>query len=276
MTPTPLAPTEVDGDLLADYQLTLDRLLVLEEQLRRAQRLETVGRLTGGIVHEFNNMLVVINGYSDLVAARVADDELRADVREIQHAVERAASLTRQLLMFCRHETPRPQVVSLNNVVRGVEAMLRALIGEEIVLETVLAPALGSVLADHGQLEQVAVNLAVNARGAMPDGGRLLIETANVGYGPDDVRRPAGLDPGPDYVRLRIRDSGIGMDAQTRQRIFEPFFTTKPVGEGTGLGLGIVLGIVEQSGGHVDVASRPGAGSTFDIYLPAAPEALEA
>jgi two-component system cell cycle sensor histidine kinase/response regulator CckA len=247
---------------------TLDRMLELEHQLRQAHKLAALGRLAGGVAHDFNNMLVVINGYSDLVAGRVDDETVRADVREIRRAGERAATLTRQLLAFCRHEVPRTRVLCLNDVVRGVATMLRALIGEEIVLETALAPALGSVLAERGQLEQIVVNLAVNASYAMPDGGTLLIETADVSVRADDVGRPPGVEPGRDYVRLRVRDNGIGMDAQTRQRIFEPFFTTKPLGEGTGLGLAIVFSIVEHSGGHLDVTSASGAGSTFDVYLP--------
>jgi len=249
--------------------------LASEQQLRRAQKLEAVGRLAGGIAHDFSNMLLVINGYSDLVAARVADEEIRADVQEIRRAGERAAALTRQLLAFCRHESPLTQVLSLNDVVRGVESMLTALVGETIVVEIGLAPALGSVLIDCGQLEQVLVNLVVNARGAMPDGGTLSIETADVSFGADDAVESASLVPAGRYVRLRVQDSGVGMDAQTRERIFEPFFTTKPPGEGTGLGLAIVLDIVQQGGGHLDVTSAPGAGSAFDVYLPMSPAAAE-
>jgi two-component system cell cycle sensor histidine kinase/response regulator CckA len=245
-----------------------DRAHELEEQLRQAQKLEAVGRLAGGIAHDFNNMLLVINGYSDLVAARVADEDIRADVREIRRAGERAATLTRQLLAFCRHEVPIPRPVSLNDVVRGVETMLQALIGDRIVLLTSLDAAVQPVMAAPGQLEQIVVNLGVNARGAMPDGGTLLIETATVNLWRHDAAALPGNQSPDRRVRLRVRDTGIGMDAETRRRIFEPFFTTKPLGEGTGLGLGIVLGIVEQSGGHVDVTSRPGAGSTFDVYLP--------
>jgi len=261
--------------LTAAHPPTVHRPLELDEHVAQAHKLQTLGGLACGIAHDVNNTLVVINGYSDLIAARVADDKIRADVCEIRRAGERAATLTRQLLGFCRHEESRPRVLTLNDVVRGVESMLRALIGEAVVLETALAPALGSVLADHGQLEQVLVNLAVNARGAMPNGGTLLIETADVRFGAEDVTPLPQMEPGRDYVRLRVRDSGIGMDAQTRERIFEPFFTTKPLGEGTGLGLAIVLGIAEQSGGHLDVTSRPGAGSTFDMYLPTSPAALE-
>jgi len=272
-----LAHKSESGDVrfLSTIARDISERLKLEEQLRRAQRLEAVGRLAGGIAHDFNNMLVVINGYSDLIARRVADDEVRADVREIRRAGERAATLTRQLLAFSRQQVLRPRVLSLNDVVRGVEAMLRALIGDDIVLVTALAPALGSVLADPGQLEQIVVNLAVNARDAMPGGGTLLIETAEVSFGADQVRQLPGMQAGRDYVRLRVRDSGIGMDAQTRERLFEPFFTTKPLGEGTGLGLAMVLGIVEQSGGHLDVTSSPGAGSTFDLYLPRSLAAAE-
>jgi two-component system cell cycle sensor histidine kinase/response regulator CckA len=277
MTSTrPDQPPRVDvADSLPERRPTPDRSTESEEQVRQAQKLEALGRLAGSIAHDFNNMLVVINGYSDLVAARVADDAIHADVREIRRAGERAATLTRQLLSFCRHEMPQPRVLSVNDVVRGVETMLRALIGEAVVLEMAMASALGSVLADRGQLEQIVVNLAVNARCAMPDGGTLLIETANVTFGAGDVGRPPRVELGRDYVRLRVRDDGIGMDVQTRERIFEPFFTTKPLGEGTGLGLAIVLGIAEQSGGHLDVTSAPGVGSTFDLYLPAARAELE-
>jgi two-component system cell cycle sensor histidine kinase/response regulator CckA len=280
MTPTPHEqPTGVDADLVADHRPTMDRSLELEEQLRQAQKLEAVGRHACDIAHDFNNLLVVINGYSDLVGARVADEATRADVREIRRAGERAATLSRQLLAFCRHEVPRLRVLSLNDVVRDLEATLRALIGAAVILETALAPVLGSVLADPRQIEQIVVNLAVNARDAMPSGGTLLIETADVRFSQDDGRYPSGLEPDRDYVRLRVQDSGIGMDAQTREHIFEPFFTTKPLGEGTGLGLAMVRGIVEQSGGHVSVTTRPGAGSTFDIYLQrrlAAPEPTSA
>lgn len=236
-----------------------------EQQRIQAQKLEAVGRVAGDIAHDFSNMLLVINGYSDLVAARVADEAVRADIQEIRRAGERAATLTRQLLAFCRQEPPLPQVLSLNDVVRGVERMLRALLGETIVLTTRLAPTLGAVLADVGQLERVLVNLVVNARGAMPEGGTVWIETADVSPGRDD---PAALALDGACVRLRVRDSGVGMDAQTRARIFDAFFTTKPPGEGTGLGLAIVLEIVQHHGGHLDVTSSPGAGATFDVYLP--------
>jgi len=234
----------------------------------QAQNLEAVGRFVCGVAHDINNMLVVINGYSDLVARRIPDSSIRAEVREIRRAGERAATLTRQLLAFCRNEQPCPRVVSVSDVVQGVETMLRALIGNEIALTAALAPASGLVLADPGQLEQMVVNLAVSARDAMPDGGTLLIETADVSLPAGDSPQHVEMQPRRDYVRLRVRDCGVGMAADTRRRIFEPFFTTKPTGEGTGLGLAIVLGIVERSGGHLVVTTEPGGGTTFDAYLP--------
>lgn len=242
----------------------------VDDRLIRAQKLAAFGRFACSVAHDVNNMLVVINGYSDLVARRVTDETLRADVGEIRRAGERAATLTRQVLAFCRDDEPRPHLVGLNDVVWGVESMVRVLVGQQVVLTTELDPALGSVLADHAELEQIVVNLAVNARSAMPDGGTLLIETANVRCAAEDLARDAETEPGRDYVRLRVRDSGIGMNNETRTRIFEPFYTTKPPGEGTGLGLAIVLRSVEQSGGHLVVTSEPGAGSTFDVFLPTA------
>ena len=220
----------------------------LEEQLRQSQKMEAVGRLAGGVAHDFNNLLVVINGYSDLLQGRLADDEeLRAAVEQIQSAGARAAALTRQLLTFSRQEVLQPGLVDLNEVVGGVESMLRRLIGEDVELITELAPKLGLVLADRGQLEQIVVNLAVNARDAMPGGGRLAIETGELELDEHGTRERVGVEPGR-YITLSVTDTGVGMDTETRQRIFEPFFTTKPAAEGTGLGLATVFGIVQRSG----------------------------
>ncbi|MET9630686.1 substrate-binding domain-containing protein [Lentzea sp. NPDC006480] len=237
----------------------------VEEQLRHAQKMEAVGRLAGGIAHDFNNLLVVINGYSEMLRNRLRDnDELRDAAEEIRNAGVRAEALTRQLLIFSRQEVPQPALLDLNDVVTGVEAMLRRLIGEQVRFTTRLAPLPCPVFADRGQLEQVVVNLVVNARDAMPGGGLLTVETTEVHLAEGER---VGVAPGR-YALLSITDTGVGMSAQTQQRIFEPFFTTKPAGQGTGLGLSTVFGIVERSGGHVTVRSEPGAGSSFDVHLP--------
>jgi PAS domain S-box-containing protein len=239
----------------------------LEEQFRQAQKMESVGRLAGGIAHDFNNLLTVINGTADLAITTLPpDDPLRTDLEQIIEAGDRAAALTRQLLALSRRQILRPEVIDLSTVIDRMRAMLRRLIGEDIVLAFALSGDLGRVRADPGQIEQVVMNLAVNARDAMPDGGTLTIETRNEDFeiGGDES---GVIQPGP-HVMVAVGDTGHGMDERTRQRIFEPFFTTKELGKGTGLGLSTVYGIVQQSGGTVWVDSEPGRGSTFKIYLP--------
>src|SRR5277367_298829 len=248
----------------------------LEEQFRQAQKMEAVGRLSGGVAHDFNNLLGVIIGYAEFLQENLdAENNLRGSVDEILKAGKRAASLTRQLLAFSRQQVLDPKVLDLNGVVSDMEKMLRRLIGEDVELSTVLGPDLGRLKADQGQLEQVVMNLVVNARDAMPQGGKLLIETQNMIMDEAFVRRyPYPVQPGP-YVLLTVTDSGIGMDAETKARAFEPFFTTKEKGKGTGLGLSTVYGVVKQSGGYIDIDSAPGAGTTFKIYLPRVDEAIK-
>ena len=249
----------------------------LEEQFRQAQKMEAVGRLSGGVAHDFNNLLGVIIGYSEFLQERLDPaNDLRSSVDEILSAGKRAASLTRQLLAFSRQQVLDPKVLDLNGAVTDMYKLLRRLIGEDIELTTLLSPDLGRVKADQGQLEQVILNLAVNARDAMPHGGKLIIQTQNFVMDEAFVRQyPYPVQPGP-YVRLTVSDSGIGMDAETKARAFEPFFTTKEKGKGTGLGLSTVYGVVKQSGGYIDILSAPGAGTTFKIYLPCVNEAMKA
>jgi two-component system cell cycle sensor histidine kinase/response regulator CckA len=238
----------------------------LEALLRQSQKMEAVGQLAGGVAHDFNNLLTVISGYSELLLAALDSDSVaREAVDEIRRAAERAAALTRQLLAFSRKQVLAPKIVDVNGIVRETEKMLRRVIGEDVELDVILPPAIDAVKVDPGQLEQVLLNLAVNARDAMPQGGKLTIATADV----ETVGRQSrpGLKPGR-YVMLSITDSGIGMGDAVKRHLFEPFFTTKALGKGTGLGLAVVHGFVEQSGGHVAVFSEPGVGTTFEIYLP--------
>jgi len=248
----------------------------LEEQFRQAQKMEAVGRLAGGIAHDFNNLLMVIQGYGDLLSERLPESSaLRRNAEQIQTAAQRATSLTRQLLAFSRKQMLAPKVLSVYSVVMDMEKILRRLIGEDVQLETASGPDLWLVKADRSQLEQVIMNLAINARDAMPSGGRLSIETRNVEF--DDSFSVGGgvLVPGK-YVMLAVTDSGCGMDAETQAHLFEPFFTTKEKGKGTGLGLATVYGIVKQSGGYVWVYSEPGRGTSFKIYLPRIEEETKA
>jgi two-component system, cell cycle sensor histidine kinase and response regulator CckA len=239
-----------------------------EEQLRRSQRIETVGRLAGGIAHDFNNLLTAVRGYADLVLAAVPSGTVdEGDVKEIIKAADRAAALTSQLLAFSRRHPLQTRVLSVNQVVGGLLSLLGRLLGEHIEIQVILAPDLGAVEADGGQLEQVIVNLAVNARDAMTAGGRLLIETADVLL-PTERMPPVPEAPPGSYVMLAVTDTGTGMDKGTLAQVFEPFFTTKEPGQGTGLGLSMVYGITTQMGGYVVVESAVGAGSTFRILLP--------
>jgi CheY-like chemotaxis protein len=232
--------------------------------------MEAVGRLAGGVAHDFNNLLTVINGYSQLMLDQIGEDSaLSKEVLEIRNAGERATSLVRQLLAFSRKQMVRPQVLDLNSVVAGVSKMLRRLIGENVELLTELDPALPLVKADPGQIEQIVMNLAVNAGDAMPWGGKLTVETRTVDLDQAYAARHLGVQPGR-HAMLAVSDTGHGIGPEIRPHLFEPFFTTKEIGRGTGLGLSTVYGIVRQNNGHVWAYSEPGIGATFKVYLPAA------
>ncbi len=255
---------------ITEARRTEEALRRSEERLAQAHKMEAVGRLAGGIAHDFNNLLTVIRGYADLMEEGMAEGHpMKADLREIKQAADRAAGLTRQLLAFSRKQVLRMSVLDLNEVVRGMEKMLPRILGEDIRLVTVLAPDLAATRADQGQLEQVIMNLAANARDAMPQGGVLTLATGNriVGEGSDRERPEIAHG---EYITLAVSDTGMGIDKDILPRVFEPFFTTKAVGKGTGLGLATVYGIIKQSEGYVYCASEPGAGTTFTIFLPRA------
>jgi len=246
----------------------------LEGQFRQAQKMEAVGRLAGGMAHDFNNMLGVIIGYCDLLKGRPSLEGAIRDASQIKKAAQRAATLTRQLLAFSRQQVLLPRALNLNDVVKDVSQMLLRVIAEDISLAFVPGTSLGSVRADLGQIEQVLMNLVVNARDAMPQGGKIVIETANVELDETYSQIHQEVRPGP-YVLLTVSDTGTGMDSKTISKVFEPFFTTKPLGEGTGLGLSMVYGVIRQSGGYIWVYSEPGQGAAFKIYLPRIEEAAE-
>jgi PAS domain S-box-containing protein len=253
---------------LGGMALELTEWEQLDEQFRQAQRLEVVGRLAGGVAHDFNNLLMVILGHCELLLTFLSlPDKARGQIVEIKKSGERAASLTQQLLAFSRRQVLQPKIIDLNIIVSNVERMLRRVIGEDIRLETRLGSPLGSVEVDPGQMDQVIMNLAINARDAMPDGGELIIETTSTMFAESAAVEGVKIQTGP-YVTLRVTDTGHGMDAETKARVFEPFFTTKEMGKGTGLGLSTVYGIVKQSGGYVFVESVIGEGSRFTVHLP--------
>jgi nitrogen-specific signal transduction histidine kinase/CheY-like chemotaxis protein len=262
-------------EYIAICQDTSDRR-DLEARLRQSQKMEAVGRLAGGVAHDFNNLLTVITGYSERLLAQLdADDARRKAADAIKRAADRAAALTHQLLAFSRRQVLAPKVIDLNAIVGAMHKLLRRLIGEDIELVTIAGAGLWPVKADPNQFEQVIMNLAVNSRDAMPRGGVLRIETANVDLDAEFTRHHVGLQPGA-YVMLAVSDTGCGMDEHTLGHLFEPFFTTKEQGKGTGLGLSTIYGIVKQSGGYIWVESEPGRGATFRIYLPRVHEAVDA
>ncbi len=266
LVPVPDGVCILSLDITASKR-TAAELARSEEQLRHAQKMEAVGRLAGGVAHDFNNLLSVVLSYSSLLIGDLpAGDPMRADLEEIQKAGERAADLTRQLLAFSRKQDSELRIVDVNQVVTYTDKMIRRLVGEDVDVHTSLAEDLGKIKVDPGHLEQVLMNLVVNARDAMPQGGKLTIETRNVELDAGYAQEHLGVTPGP-HVMLAVSDSGHGMDAATKERIFEPFFTTKEQGKGTGLGLSTVFGIVKQIGGSVWVYSEPGGGATFKVYF---------
>jgi len=264
----PLRLPEEESSTLLGVATEITERKRLEEQLLQSQKMEAVGQLAGGVAHDFNNILTAIVGYTDLLAADFSPNSRELeDLEEIRKAARRAAALTRQLLSFSRKQVLEPRIIDLNGVVTNLEKMLRSLISENIELKTALATGLGAARADPNQIEQVIMNLAINARDAMPDGGTLTIETGNARLDENYAARHVSVVPGA-YVMLAVTDTGCGMNEETKARMFEPFFTTKPPGRGTGLGLSTVYGIVKQSGGNIWLYSEPGRGTTFKIYLP--------
>ncbi|GAC1618936.1 MAG: hypothetical protein NVS9B13_07470 [Candidatus Acidiferrum sp.] len=262
---------KVEGESSPYFEVFVEDITekcILERQLRMAAKMEAVGRLSGGIAHDFNNLLGVIIGYGQVLKRRLgSDNPLFEHADEIEKAGQRAASLTRQLLAFSRQQILSPTVLDLNALVTDTEKMLLRVLGEDITVSTVLAPKLGTVKADRGQVEQILMNLAVNSRDAMPQGGNLIIETSNKEFDAQYVRFHSGAKLG-SYVMLSVTDSGMGMDSETQAHIFEPFFTTKEIGKGTGLGLATVYGVVKQSDGYIWLDSAPGKGASFKIFLP--------
>ena len=266
------------GDLIGVIGVALDVTdrKHLTDQLRQSQKMQAIGELAGGVAHDFNNLLMVVKGHAQLLLDRMPKDpSLHHSVHQMEKAADRAASLTRQLLAFSRKQVLQPRVLDMNDVVTGMIKMFSRVIGENIEMAFVPAAKLGRTKADPGQIEQVLLNLVVNARDAMPNGGRLTIETSNVQLDRSYASGHAAVEPGP-YIMLTVTDTGCGMDAETQSRIFEPFFTTKEAGKGTGLGLATVYGVVKQSGGYIWVYSEVGCGSTFKIYLPEVAEEIEA
>jgi signal transduction histidine kinase len=266
----------VVGVDLTDLRSSEDTMRARENDLRQFQKMEAVGRLAGGVAHDFNNLLTVIRGYMDLVLAQLKpEDPVRKDAREVAHAADRAAELTGQLLAFSRHRPLRAVPLQLNDVVTEFLPMLKRTLGEDIMVKSRLSPELGTVRGDAGQIGQVLLNLALNARDAMPRGGDLVLVTDNAELDATYPGTHVPLPPGPD-VRLSVTDTGVGMDEETRARVFEPFFTTKGVGKGTGLGLSTAYGIVRQHDGAIWLYSEPGHGTTARIYLPRVYEAMRA
>jgi len=264
-----------NGVFAIAFVTDISRRKLLEEQLVHAQKMEAVGRLAGGVAHDFNNMLTVIAGYNRMILDELRpDDPLRDYVEEIARAAGRAGAITKQLLVFSRRQMLEPRVISVNGIVTQIEKMLLRLLGEDIQLTLDLQEDVANIKADPNQLEQAIVNLAVNARDAMPSGGQIFLQTANVRLDETYVQTHLGVRPG-DYVMIAMTDTGYGMDAETRKRIFEPFFTTKEKGKGTGLGLSSVYGMVKQSGGDIWVYSEPGKGATFKLYFPQVHAAVE-
>jgi PAS domain S-box-containing protein len=259
-----------EGEILGVIGVALDITdrKHLTDQLRQSQKMQAVGELAGGVAHDFNNLLMVVKGHAELLLDRLPKaSPLRSSIDQMQKAADRAASLTRQLLAFSRKQVLQPRVLDLNEVVSGMIKMVSRVIGEHIELSFLPCLELGSVMADPSQMEQVLLNLVVNARDAMPEGGKLTIETSNMELDPSLAVRHPGMEPG-SYVMLTVSDTGCGMDARTQSRIFEPFFTTKGQGKGTGLGLATVYGVVKQTGGFIWVYSEVDQGTTFKIYLP--------